>query len=98
MCKYIKQYHKGCWHKVLIVTETNRCPEARRNGFDCPKTDDTVCIDAETEGVCEFCEKLGVEMLEEEREAARGEGRVGEREEEDKVETLVWEVEIKGGG
>jgi hypothetical protein len=68
MCTYVSQYHKGCWHKVLIVTETNRCPKARRNGFDCPKTEDTICIDAETEGVCEFCGELGVEMLEEERE------------------------------
>jgi len=79
MCRYIKQYHKGCWHKVLIVTETNRCQEARRNGFDCPKTEDTVCLESETDGICDICGGLRVEMerqrLEVEREAVIEEGR-----------------------
>jgi hypothetical protein len=121
MCVYINQYHTACWCKVPIVTETNRCEKARKNGFDCPMTEDTVCLDGVApDGVCEFCGEFRLEMeqerLEEENERlteegeartrteaksrgeAKGKARENKESRKSKKWTLVWEIEIKGGG
>jgi hypothetical protein len=96
MCVYISQYHTACWCKVPIVTETNRCEKARKNGFDCPMTEDTVCLDGVAPGgVCDFCGEFRLEM-EQERLEEENERLTEEREARTRTEARGGRGEARG--